>query len=114
MQTLPFGGVTLPSGADPLPEDVSNGDDDTSMADSPGASGSTVNGMATTPSFTIPRVPPKGSERLVPWLADDARARAAGSAGGPRCCDELLTWDIALAGRPSGVCPLFTMVLPRG
>ena len=72
--------------AEPLPDDVSNGEVDTSISGSFGTSGVTVNGMAGMPSpICSPRVPPYGRAAL-PLLsvvapADAARPRGTDTEG---------------------------------
>ena len=116
--TLPSGGVSGPPGPDPLPEEVSNGDEETSMSGSFGSLGITVNGIAITgSSILMPRVPPYASARLAPMLAarlaelsldravhvDEATDEALLGCGGP------LTGSRDLGGLDSAPGSLFTI-----
>ena len=95
----PLGGVSAPR--EPLPDDVSKGEDDTSIKV---PSGTTVNGIAGTmaSSICMPRVPPYSMDLPLPLLdaqpVDAARVRA-------RCVDGLALFvtDCALGGLESGL-----------
>ena len=93
----PLGGVSAPS--EPLPDDVSKGEDDISIAF---GSETTVNGIAGTmaSSICMPRVPPYSKDLPLPLLeaqlVDAARVRAT-------CVDGLALFvtDCALGGLES-------------
>ena len=104
--TEPLGGVSAPR--EPLPDDVSNGDDDTSIRDS---FGMTVKGIAgtTASSICMPRVPPYCRDLPLPLLDaqpdDAALARAMCVVG-----LSLFVTGCALGGLGSGL-GLFNIIL---
>ena len=95
---MPSGGVSGPPGPDPLPEEVSKGDDEISSG-SPG-SGITVNGSAITGSSIVtPRVPPYANARLAPMLAARfAELLLDKAVHADEAEEALLCWGVPLMG----------------